>query len=594
MIAILATWAGLLLGGGGAVTGISIHPSADKAEVIIAVDGDVTFRDFTMEGPDRLVLDLMGTTNALPTKTFEGINRGGILRMRTSQYSKDVVRVVIEMDRLRDYEVERGKGFIRVNLDSPGASFEPWQSADSDLEFRENSPMDPGETAADTPPLLGDRVLAQQEPAITISFSNTPIRDVLFAFAEYSGRSIVPGSDVVGLVSADIRAQPWDIALQTILESHGLVASELESGIIRVDNIENLSVREQIEPLVTRTYRINFATATELQLPVSALLSERGRVSVSEANNTLVVTDLPRVIASVDDLVGELDIETPQVSIASKIIFVNRTDMREFGVTYDLKDSQGNQLNTITPGAADLDGNGTIDLPEEQVPIGTDVVSLGGSSLAALGNARNRIPNPTLTILTSLLVGRHTLLNFIEALEAVNLSDVQAAPSLTVMDNQQARILVGERTPIRVIDQGAAVVGGGGGGGGAGQAQSTVPQATVQIEETGIILEVTPHVTSDDNILLEVRAERSAAEIAESDVGLIFRTQEAQSRVLVEDGETVVFAGLTVTEVGEIRSGIPLLMDLPILGPIFRVTRKQTIQRDLMILVTPNIVRSDN
>lgn len=586
MSSILALWAGLLLGGGGAVTGISIHPTADHAEVIIAVDGDVTYRDFTLQAPNRLVLDLMGTTHDLPRDNFLGINRGGVLAVRTSQYSEDVVRVVLELEEIRPYQIVRGTGYIRVAVESPGASFQPWSSVARTTEVREDLSEESARLAA------ASLQPQQRAPAITISFSNTPIRDVLFAFAEYSGRSIVPGSDVTGLVSADIRSQPWDIALQTILESHGLVASELETGIIRVDNIQNLSVREQIEPLVTQTYRVNFATATELQLPVSALLSERGRVSVSEANNTLVVTDLPRVVASVADLVDELDIETPQVSIAAKIIFVQRTDLLEFGVTYDLKDSQGNQLNAITPGAADLDGNGQIDLPEEQVPIGTDVVSLGGNSIAALGNARNRVPNPTLTLLTSLLVGRHTLIGFIEALEAVNLSDIQAAPSLTVMDNQQARILVGERTPIRVIDQGTSVVGGGGGGGAGGQA-ATVPQATVQIEETGIILEVTPHVTAGDNILLEVRAERSAAELADSDAGVIFRTQEAESRVLVEDGETVVFAGLTVTEATENRSGIPLLMDLPILGPLFRVTRQQTIQRDLMILVTPHIVQTN-
>jgi type IV pilus secretin PilQ/predicted competence protein len=586
MSSILALWAGLLLGGGGAVTGISIHPTADHAEVVIAVDDDVIYRDFTLEAPNRLVLDLMGTTHDLPRDNFLGINRGGVLAVRTSQYSEDVVRVVLELEEIRPYQILRGTGYIRIAVESPGASFQPWSSVALTSEVREDRSDESARLAVASPQPQ------QRAPAITISFSNTPIRDVLFAFAEYSGRSIVPGSDVTGLVSADIRTQPWDIALQTILESHGLVASELETGIIRVDNIQNLSVREQIEPLVTQTYRVNFATATELQLPVSALLSERGRVSVSEPNNTLVVTDLPRVVASVADLVDELDIETPQVSIAAKIIFVQRTDLLEFGVTYDLKDSQGNQLNSVTPGAADLDGNGQIDLPEEQVPIGTDVVSLGGNSIAALGNARNRVPNPTLTLLTSLLVGRHTLIGFIEALEAVNLSDIQAAPSLTVMDNQQARILVGERTPIRVIDQGTSVVGGGGGGGGGGQA-ATVPQATVQIEETGIILEVTPHVTAGDNILLEVRAERSAAELADSDAGVIFRTQEAESRVLVEDGETVVFAGLTVTEATENRSGIPLLMDLPILGPLFRVTRQQTIQRDLMILVTPHIVQTN-
>jgi type IV pilus assembly protein PilQ len=188
-------------------------------------------------------------------------------------------------------------------------------------------------------------------------------------------------------------------------------------------------------------------------------------------------------------------------------------------------------------------------------------------------------------------MGRYTLLNFIEALESVNLSDIQAAPSVTVLDNREARILVGERTPVRVIDAGASAVGGGGGGQGGGN-QSALPTATVDFQETGIILRVTPHVTAGDNILLELEAERSSADVADSDVGLIFRTQEAESRVLVQDGETVVIGGLTVTESSEVRSGIPLLMHMPVIGRLFRTTRESRVQRDLMILVTPNIVRS--
>ncbi|MCA9738642.1 MAG: type II and III secretion system protein, partial [Gemmatimonadetes bacterium] len=133
----------------------------------------------------------------------------------------------------------------------------------------------------------------------------------------------------------------------------------------------------------------------------------------------------------------------------------------------------------------------------------------------------------------------------------------------------------------------------GGGGGGGGGAGGNIPQATVQLQETGIKLDVTPHVTAGNNILLDLRAERSAAELAQSDAGFIFRTQEAESRVLVEDGETVVIAGLTISERTESRSGIPLLMSLPVVGRLFRVTREQEIQRDLIILVTPQIVRND-
>ena len=156
---------------------------------------------------------------------------------------------------------------------------------------------------------------------------------------------------------------------------------------------------------------------------------------------------------------------------------------------------------------------------------------------------------------------------------------MEAEPSLTVLDNETARMGVGEETPIRVIDAQA------------GATQGTIPTAQVEVRETGIILETTPHVTEAGKILLTLHAERSAAVTAESDAGVVFQQQYADSRVLVDDGETVVIAGLTVTETNELRSGIPLLMDVPIIGHLFRVTRESTIQRDLMILVTPTIVR---
>jgi type IV pilus assembly protein PilQ len=264
-------------------------------------------------------------------------------------------------------------------------------------------------------------------------------------------------------------------------------------------------------------------------------------------------------------------------------MFVNRTDLQEFGVVYELKDSRGNQLNEVAPGGIDTDGDGRI-TEEEFVDIGTNVVSLGGNSIAALGNANQRVVGPSLRFLTTLIVGRHTLVSFVEALQSVNLSDVQAAPQVRVLDNQQARILVGERTPIRVLDAG-------GGGVAPGQPGGQFAQATVQIEETGIILEVTPHVTAGDLIWMDLRAERSGIEIAEADLGFIFNTQEATTRVLVADGETVVIGGLTVTERTEVRTGIPLLQNLPLMGRFFRLTREQRVQRDLMILVTPQINR---
>jgi type IV pilus assembly protein PilQ len=556
---------------GGPVTGLSILPAEARTEVVIAMEGEAEFRDFTMEGPSRLVVDLLGAQHALPGEDFMDINRGGVRSIRASQYSAEIVRLVFELDDLVAYEILPGDGGIRVVLVNTGGGFEPWSTA---------GPAGPARPATASQ----EAVFSPQEqvPPISVTFDNTPIANVLFTFAEYANRSIVPGAGVDAIISAEIRNQPWDVALESILASHGLVAREMETGIIRVDNLENLFQRETTEPVSTQAFTINYASAADIESAVQAFLTpDRGRIATNASTNTLIVTDVQRVLDAVRQLIADLDKETPQVSISAKIMFVNRTDLQEFGVTYDLKDSQGNQLNLLTPGAMDMDGDGIIELPDEQVDVGTDVVSLGGSSLAALGNARSRIPQPSLTLLSSLVIGRHTLINFLEALESMNLTHVEANPYEQVLDNHTARIWVGEETPIRVIDAQAGAAGG----------EGNYPTAQVERKETGIILEATPHVSPSGKILLDLLAERSSAIIADSDAGYIFNTQRATTRVMVDDGETVTIGGLSVQETTEVRSGIPLLMDIPIIGGLFRVTRESTIQRDLIILVTPTIVR---
>jgi len=612
MMSIFALGVGLLMAADIPVTEVTIHPVAQETEIVIQVDGDPDYRDFLMEGPHRLVVDFMGAQHALPGDNFMDINRGGIRAVRTSQYSSEIVRVVVELERKVSYRIQEEDGRLRLRLENPMGSFQPWSTASAlaSAGAASSSSASPstqpsssatasslspsGASASPTASRRGSArgpitraqnavragILQQPGERITVSFTETPIQNVLFTFAEFSGRSIVPGAAVSGNVTADIRDQPWDVALRSILEAQGLVAQETESGIIRVDNIANLAEQEQVEPVVTRPFRVNYATASEIQSAIEPLLSERGSISVGQGTNTVIVTDLPRIVEEVEMLLEQLDVRTPQVQIAAKIIFVNRSDLSELGVIYDLKDVGGlggNQLNSILPGFADLDGDGVA----EPVEVGTDAVALRGESVAALGNANQVVSSPSLSVLTTLSFGDFTLLNFLQALEELNLSEVQAAPTLSVMDNNLARVQVGQETPLRVIEAG-------------GQAgDGTIPTATVETRETGIILEVTPHVTANENILMELHAERSNVDVASTDVGFIFNTQEADSRVLVRDGETVVIAGLTVTEESEVRAGIPGLMDLPIVGRFFRLTRNQRTQEDLMILVTPHIVRGN-
>jgi type IV pilus assembly protein PilQ len=588
MTSMFALWTSALVALGGPVTEVAVTSVAQHTSVLIAVDGDVQYRDFTMEGPYRLVVDLMGARQALPQDEFKDVDRGGIQSIRTSQYSADVVRVVLVLKQKPTYTVKQDPRGLRLTLDNPEGAFPAWSSgAAVPPPAPAAALMEATSPGGDVLPTPVART-PQQSTArhVTVNFESSPIQNVLVFFANWSGKTIIPGSNVTGLVTASIQDQPWDVALNGILGQYGFIGREDDNGIIHVDNVEDLNKREAIEPIITKAYRINYATAAEVQEQVTPLLTERGKVTAGQGTNTLVVNDIQRVQNAVAQLLTEMDVRTPEVSIEAKIVFVDRTNLDQMGVTYELKDSRGNQFNEISSGAADLNGDGVIDPETEIIPQHQQVVLLGGNSIAALGNAKDRLTSPSISLLSSLVIGRHQLVSFLDALKSVNLSDVQAAPQVTVLDNQEARIKVGADIPVRTIDAGSAA--------GAGAAGGTFPRAQVSTMETGIILQATPHVTDNGKILLELHAERSSAQLASSDVGFIKNTQVVTTRVLVADGETVSMGGLTQSEKTETRSGIPLLMDLPVIGRLFRVNQSQTIQRDLIILVTPHIVRDHN
>ncbi|MCG6956661.1 MAG: AMIN domain-containing protein [Gemmatimonadetes bacterium] len=588
MTSMFALWTSALMAlGGPPVTEVAVTSVAQHTSVLIAVDGDVQYRDFTMEGPYRLVMDLRGARLALPQREFKDLNRGGIQSILTSQYSADVVRVVLVLKQKLEYTVVSDPRGIRLNLDNPDGAFPAWSSGTpATLPAQADAVLTATPQGGDVlPPPATPAPQQSTARHVTVNFESSPIQNVLVFFANWSGKTIIPGSNVTGLITASIQDQPWDVALNGILGQYGFIAKEDDNGIIHVDNVEDLNKREAIEPIITQAYRINYATAAEVQQQVEPLLTERGKVTAGQGTNTLVVNDIQRVQNAVAQLLTTMDVQTPEVSIEAKIVFVDRTNLDQMGVTYELKDSRGNQFNELSSGAADLNGDGVIDPETEIIPQHQQVVLLGGNSIAALGNAKDRLTSPSVSLLSSLVIGRHQLVSFLDALKSVNLSDVQAAPQVTVLDNQEASIKVGADIPVRTIDAGSAAGAGAGG---------TFPRAQVSTMETGIILRATPHVTANGKILMDLHAERSSAQLASSDVGFIKNTQVVTTRVLVADGETVSMGGLTQSEKTETRSGIPLLMDLPVLGRLFRVNQSQTIQRDLIILVTPHIVRGHN
>ena len=387
-------------------------------------------------------------------------------------------------------------------------------------------------------------------------------------------------------MSAEIKNQPWDLAFAAVLESQGLAATTLEGGIIQVIDKKDLARADSTVPVETRLVRINYARASAMVTSVQSILTQRGKVVADSTSNALVITEISSRISRVEDFVKGLDIRTPQVSIQAKIIFVDRTDVENLGLKYDLG-SQTQFFNRLiqrpdprTAKAVDTNGDGVPDafVPQSNFTPDQVIVDLGGNSLSAIANADQEIVNPALNLIFSTAIGSFKLSTFLQALQRVDLADLQAEPTITTLDNRPAEILVGDRVPIRVID-----VSSGTGG-------ATPPRATVRFEQTGINLKVTPHVTANRQVLMEVHAENSAVKPSSVDIGFTFQTQQADNQILVSDGETAVIGGLTVTSVTVTKTGIPFLVDLPLLGKLFGFSQEQEERRDLLILITPHII----
>ena len=596
----------------GEIKAVSVLPAARSVEVVIDLQGAVDVQDFTLASPARLVIDLQGARLAAPAVLYDGQNRGGIKNLRYAQFRPGVVRVVIDLDVLKDYQIERRAGQVRVKIGTERTAFAAWSSQAPGLApgvsesgvASTNPGRKPGVRAGEAarvaaPAASGaelsiDAYLAaharegeqSQAPRITVTWDNSDIREVVAGFAAFSGRTIVLSKDIKGTVSAEIKNQPWDLAFAAVLESQALAATTLEGGIIQVIDKKDLARADSTVPVETRLVRINYARASALVPSIQSILTQRGKAVADSTTNALVITEISSRIGRVEDFVKGLDIRTPQVSIQAKIIFVDRTDVEQLGLKYDLG-SQTQFFNRLiqrpdprTAKAVDTNGDG---IPDAFVPQGNFspdevIVDLGGNSLSALGNADQEIVNPALNLIFSTAIGNFNLSTFLQALQRVELADLQAEPTITTLDNRPAEILVGDRVPIRVIDAGAAGV--------AGQPA----RATVRFEQTGINLKVTPHVTANRQVLMEVHAENSAVKPSSVDIGFTFQTQQADNQILVSDGETAVIGGLTVTSVTVSKSGIPFLVDLPLLGKLFGFTTEQEERRDLLILVTPHII----
>ena len=642
----------------GAVTSLSIVPTSSQAQITIGIEGAVQVRDFVLQNPDRIVVDISGATLGFRKPGYDRIERGGVVDVRYAQNQPDVVRIVLTLTAPRKYVVRHDAAGVVVSIDG-GGDFLPWRAGKSGMgsptiarnatssdgvtrpaarapETRASSARPSvarvttvGRTEVDAVAAFGLYPQQSQQPRITITWENANIRDVIAAFAAFSGRTIIASRGVNATVSAEIINQPWDVAMRAILRANGFDAVEDENGIIIVNTIQALAERPRYEPLITRTVRFNYTSARAVaealrqrlsrdcgdilggntpapepttQIPgaagaepeqaaaaqqaainqanmqaatlramsgtVDLRCPQRGAVTADTLTNSVSITDAP---SNMDELIAyarTLDVRQPQVNIKAKIILVDRTQIEGLGLKYDIGSPQ-QHFNTLVQR---LDSAGR--------PENTDqVIALGGNAISAIANAAQNVPGATLSLVYSAALGAFSFTTFVDALQSRSLLDVQAEPSVTTLNYRPAILSAGTQVPVRTIEPGTG-----------GNAGGAFPQVTVQMRQTGIVLSVTPSITNNRQVMMRVHAENSDVLFQGGDVGAVFPTQSLDAEVLVADGETAVMGGLTQTSVTINKTGIPILVDLPLIGRLFGVTTRSETKRDLLILITPHIV----
>jgi type IV pilus assembly protein PilQ len=403
--------------------------------------------------------------------------------------------------------------------------------------------------------------IPESEP-ISMDFQDADIRTVIRSFSVYTDKNIIAGPEVEGPVTVHLEEVPWRKALDIVLRANGYGARE-EEGIIRVglwDQFLNEEIklheaerkREDLQPLVTKVVDVSFAKADEITEPLKPLLSRRGVIEVDSRTNSVIVSDIEPRTVDIAKMVRLLDNETPQVEINAKLVDVDARVSRDFGIQWT---AEGVKIPGVQgEHGANLDATGQIQI---------DPTTTEGAALAQ--------PEAELTI-GKITGPAGSFEATLQALERDNKANIISNPRITTLNNRQASIIVGKKIPLIVTDEAGNPI--------------------TQLTTVGIQMAVTPHVNSKTGeITMDLHPEVSDLS-AQATVqgGIIIVTSEADTRVMVKNGETAVIGGLIRTNESIYDVGIPLLRDLPVVGRVFGSKSRVEEQRELLIFVTPTIV----
>jgi type IV pilus assembly protein PilQ len=592
------------------LTRLDVQRGTNDIRVIISGDGKLAHEVVRLD-ERRLMIDIPGVASAVHTPVIS-VNHQILKQVRLG-YHADRVRVVLDLTGAATYSVESQGASLIVTLREGagtdiGAHAGSYRSETAKDTRPENpillpiqadvaSPVahramaavqrssakfhvrpvqmtsDPDSSEKSTP--KEDLVVGETRYVgrrISLDFQQADISNVLRLIAEVSGFNMVVGEGVKSKVTMKLVSVPWDQALDMILKMNGL-GKIRQSNILWIDTLANIAKQQneeaqakdakvKAEELVDRVFYIRNLQAQELMTSLRQYLSPRGLMQMSLGSNALIVRDTESKIGVMKQLVDGLDLEVPQVQIEARIVQADTTYSRSLGVQWGIQN-----VNQLAGGAVANFKTGTTG------PFGNQVSNFLVNLPATVGGL-------TSTPGVGFTIGKAdgALLDVrLSAGELLGLSKVIAAPKVTTLDKREAKISQGESIPYQTTSlQGT---------------QTTFVDANLE-------LNVTPQITSRDpkevgkQIMMKVRATRNAVGSRSNTAGPSIDRREANTQVIIRDGETMVIGGVFIDSQNNSVTGIPYLSRVPVLGWLFKQKTEIVAKQELLIFLTPSIVKS--
>jgi type IV pilus assembly protein PilQ len=599
---------------------------------VLRGDGEFAYSYLRLVDPDRFVVDLEGAVQA-EGRSVVPTGPGRVRRIRMAQFRSHpdlVTRVVFDLEGPTATAITSDPAGLVVRFGQAGAGEEPEQIASrgeapragveaaESADVGEASPSPAGQAAVATasvsagqtreapqvaaarqdsaapvapapaprePPVAAVPVVAPVAPfagqtvggtarvytgePVSFSVRDADVREVLRTIAGISGLNMVVQPDVAGSVTVELNDVPWDQALDQILKINKL-GMELDGNILRIAKVQQL--REEAEeqqrlraaqalsvPLQTVIKRLSYSTAAEvagiLQSRAGSgvggnLMSQRGSIIIDGRTNTLIIKELPEYMNTVIAVIDNLDIPEPQVMIEARIVETTKQFSRSLGVAWDFgavaDAAHGNTTGLVFPNNA----RGT-----------------GGANLLTGGR------NGFLDVSLGNILNTFTLDATLQAAESEGLINILSTPKVATLNNQRAEIQSGLQIPIQTV------------------ANNTV---TVQFVNATLRLSVTPHVTAEGTVLLDIDVQKREPLEAFLVVGAgnaPISTKEARTRVIVRDGGTTVIGGIYKVSQNEGQDRVPGLANVPLLGHLFKNRRRSDQNEELLIFITPRVIK---